>query len=253
MSSYTPQAPAPSGGTEGTNVQDGSTRLQNGSAKLQEEKVRKWLETGGVIAAVVLIAFGGGAIVMSFQGRSVVKHELLQQKIVGASDMTPKAAASEAKAAGLSKSVTLPTCSAAGKTVESGATARCFASYMRIHALVSTGGLVYSQVPQYATANGEGTNETAKALMVHEQAVENPARTTWVTETALSTALNTSYMAEQLGLFGIVVGVALLLAGAGFGILALGGALRAPATGLPRFVLKRLMRVPQTVDDEPGA
>ena len=30
----------------------------------------------------------------------------------------------------------------------------------------------------------------------------------WITETALSTALNVSYMAEQLALFGIVVGVA---------------------------------------------
>jgi hypothetical protein len=36
-----------------------------------------------------------------------------------------------------------------------------------------------------------------------------------------------SYMAEQLGMFGIVVGVALLLSGFGFIILALGGALRA--------------------------
>jgi ABC-type transport system involved in multi-copper enzyme maturation permease subunit len=37
-----------------------------------------------------------------------------------------------------------------------------------------------------------------------------------VTETALATALNTSYMADQLGNFGLVVGVALLLAGIGF-------------------------------------
>ena len=49
-----------------------------------------------------------------------------------------------------------------------------------------------------------------------------------MTETALTTALNTSYMAEQLALFGIVVGVALLLSGIGFGILAIGGALRNP-------------------------
>jgi len=219
MNTHTPQAPAPSARIEGTKVTD--------------EKVRKWLEIGGVIAAVVLIAVGGGSIILSMKGLEVVKHELQQQKIVGASDMTPKATAVEAKAAGLSKSVTLPTCSVAGKTVDNGATARCFASYMRIHALESTGGLVYSQIPDYATANGEGTNEATKALMAHEQPVENPARTTWVTETALSTALNASYMAEQLGLFGIVVGVALLLAGTGFAVLALGGALRTPATGLP--------------------
>ncbi len=226
MSTYDePQAPARSAQAEGTQVHD--------------DRVRRLLEIGGMVAAVVLIAFGAGAIVMSMQGRNVVKHELLQQKIVGAADMNPSATAVEAKAAGLPKSITLPTCDVAGKSVDNGATARCFASYMRIHALESTGGLVYSQIPDYATANGEGTNEAAKALMVHEQPEENPARTTWVTETALSTALNASYMAEQLGLFGIVVGVALLLAGAGFGILALSGALRAvPETPLARFLNK---------------
>jgi ABC-type tungstate transport system substrate-binding protein len=35
-----------------------------------------------------------------------------------------------------------------------------------------------------------------------------------------------SYLAEQMALFGIVVGFALLLAGLGFGIMILGGALR---------------------------
>jgi hypothetical protein len=47
-----------------------------------------------------------------------------------------------------------------------------------------------------------------------------------VTETALSTALNTSYMAEQLALFAMVIGVALLLSGIGFLVLDLSGALR---------------------------
>jgi hypothetical protein len=42
-----------------------------------------------------------------------------------------------------------------------------------------------------------------------------------VTETALSTALNVSYMATQLSLFSLVVGVALILGGIGFIILAL--------------------------------
>ncbi len=72
-----------------------------------------------------------------------------------------------------------------------------------------------------------GTNDEAAAL---KDAQGNPApdtaRNTWVTATALSTALNMSYMTEQMALFGIVVGVALLLSGIGFIILALGGALR---------------------------
>jgi hypothetical protein len=53
-----------------------------------------------------------------------------------------------------------------------------------------------------------------------KQPVANQARDIWVTETALTTALNTSYMADRLGLFGIVVGVALLLSGIGFIVLA---------------------------------
>ena len=50
----------------------------------------------------------------------------------------------------------------------------------------------------------------------------------WIQETALATGLNTSYMATQVSLFGIVVGIALLLSGVGFAILAIGGALRNP-------------------------
>jgi hypothetical protein len=58
--------------------------------------------------------------------------------------------------------------------------------------------------------------------------VSNGARNVWVTETALGTALNVSYMATQLSLFSLVVGVALLLAGVGFIVLAAGGALTRP-------------------------
>ena len=46
------------------------------------------------------------------------------------------------------------------------------------------------------------------------------------TETALATALNVSYMATQLSLFSLVVGIALLLAGIGFTVLAASRVLR---------------------------
>jgi hypothetical protein len=57
----------------------------------------------------------------------------------------------------------------------------------------------------------------------------------WVTETALTTALNASYMADRLSLFGIVIGIALLLTGIGFGVLVLGGAVQNPDSVL-RFL-----------------
>jgi hypothetical protein len=44
----------------------------------------------------------------------------------------------------------------------------------------------------------------------------------WVTQTALATALNVSFMASALSLFSLIVGIALLLTGIGFIILALG-------------------------------
>jgi hypothetical protein len=195
--------------------------------------MRKWFEIGGYAAAVVLIAFGVGALVMSFNGRSTVNSSLAQEKIVGTPDMTPAAIKAEAQKAGLTN-VSLPTCSAANKAVTNGATARCFAQYMRIHTLEATGGLTYAQMPRFATADGKGTNDATKALTAKGQPLDNPARNLWVTETALTTALNTSFLASQMGLFGIVVGIALLLSGIGFGILAVGGALRNEASLLAK-------------------
>jgi hypothetical protein len=109
---------------------------------------------------------------------------------------------------------------------------------MRIHTLEATGGVPYAQMPRYATADGKGTNDATAALQSNGRPVDNGARNIWVTETALATALNTSYMADRLGLFGLVVGIALLLSGLGFGILAIGGALRNPETALT-WIAKR--------------
>ena len=187
--------------------------------------MRKTFEFGGLFAAVVLIAFGAATIVMSAHGRSTVSSSLKLEQITGTPDMTPSAIKAEAAKAGL-KNVDLPTCSVAGKPVNNGARARCFAQYMRIHTLEATGGIPYSQMPRYATADGKGTNNPTAALVKNGQPVANAARDIWVTETALTTALNTSYLAEQISLFGVVVGIALLLSGLGFGILALAGALR---------------------------
>lgn len=189
--------------------------------------MKKIFEFGGVAAGIILVAFGVAAIVLGIQGKNTVGSSLKEQQIVGSADMTPSAIAAEAKAAGLPASIKLPTCSVANQAVDNGTRARCFADYMRIHAYESSGGVPYSQMPRYATADGKGTNDATKALQSNGQPMDNAARNIWVTETALSTALNVSYMADQLGNFGIVVGIALLLSGFGFIILAVGGALRA--------------------------
>ena len=196
---------------------------------MSRDRVFRW---GGIASGAVLIAFGIVVIVLAIDGHNTVTTELEQQKITGTPDMTPTAIKAAGEKAGLTN-VTYPTCSVAGQAIDTGARARCFAQYMNIHALLATGGFVYSEMGSYeakpAAPNaqlepGGGTNNTTYALTDPKtgQPVQNGARTVWVTETALSTALNTSYMATQLSLFSLVVGVALILAGVGFIVLAFG-------------------------------
>jgi hypothetical protein len=199
--------------------------------------MRRIFELGGVIAAAVLIALGVVTLVMSFNGHSTVGNSLKQEQIVGSSDMTPAAIAAEAKQAGLPASIALPTSSVAGQSIDTGSEARTFAQYMRIHTLEATGGYTYSQMgrfqakpdtPKTQLAVGGGTDNQDWAAVdpTTQQPISNGARNIWVTETALTTALNASYMAEQISLFGLMVGFTLLISGLGFGILAVGGALR---------------------------
>jgi hypothetical protein len=116
----------------------------------------------------------------------------------------------------------LPTCDVAGKPIDSGSRAKCFASYMRIHTFEATGGKTYSQIGRYLTKDGKDTSDAALAAKDPKtgQPVENGLRNLWVTETALTNALNTSFFAEQVAMFGIVVGIALVLVGIGLAILA---------------------------------
>lgn len=203
--------------------------------------MRKGLEIGGVVAAVVLIAFGIAAIVMGADGRSTVVDELERQNIVGSPDMSPSEIEGEAKAAGLG-STPLPSCDVAEKQIDDGESARCFAQYMQVHALEATGGYTYAEMGRYEAkpntpkaelAPGGGTENEEFAVIDSEtgEPAENGARTVWVTETALATALNASYMADRLSVFGIVVGVALLLTGIGFAVLVGFGAVRKRGDG----------------------
>jgi hypothetical protein len=185
---------------------------------------KRIFEFGGYIAAALLIAFGVAAIVMGVNGRNEVRTDVKREFIVGSPDMNKAAILAEAQKAKLPATVMadLPTCDVAGKTIDSGAKAKCFASYMRIHTFEATGGKTYAQMGRFLTADGKDTSDEALAAKDPKtgRPVENGLRNLWVTETALTNALNTSFFAEQVALFGIVVGAALLLAGFGFGILA---------------------------------
>lgn len=166
---------------------------------------RRVFEIGGVAAGVVLVIFGVIAIAMGFNGRAEVRDSLARENIVGTPDST------------------IP-----GQKVDTGAEAKAFADVMRAHTLEITGGQTYAEMGRFLDEDGNPTSDEAAAARNPETGapVENGLRQVWVTQTALATALNMSYMAEQLALFGIVVGFALLLSGIGFIVLALGGALR---------------------------
>ena len=185
---------------------------------------KKLFEFGGYAAAAILVAFGLAALIMGMSGRTEVRTDVKREQVVGTPDMTPAAILAEAKQAKLPASIIaeLPTCSVAGKLVDSGARAKCFASYMRIHTLESTGGKTYAQMGRFLTKDGKDTNDAALAAKDPKtgQPVENGARNLWVTELAIATALNTAFFAEQVSNFSIVVAIALLLSGFGFGILA---------------------------------
>lgn len=180
---------------------------------------RVW-EIGGFIAGGVLILFGIVAIFLGVSGYTTTRDAIKNEGITfGAAD---------------DPAVAKYASQWAGEQVQTGDQARAFARIMREHTLESTGGLTYAEMGRFQSAakpaDPAGTNdETAAAKDESGQPVANGARNIWVTETALTTALNVSYMAERLSVFGLVVGAALLLTGVGLVILAF-AVFREPAT-----------------------
>jgi hypothetical protein len=163
---------------------------------------------GGIIASIVLIAFGIGSIVVGYDGRDQVRTELAREQIVGTDDST------------------IP-----GQKVDTGTEAQAFAKVMRKHTLEATGGQTYAEMGRFLDKAGKPTSDEKLAATDPKSGkpVDNPLRNMWVTETALTTALNSAYFAESVSMFVIVMGFALLLVGVGFLVLTL-MALRRPAT-----------------------
>ncbi len=167
----------------------------------------RFFKYGGLVASIVLIAFGIGSIYTGFDGRDRVQSDLAREKIVGTEDSA-----------------------IAGQLVNTGSEAQEFAATIRKHTLEATGGKTYSEMPRFLDENGKGTNDEGAAAKDPKTGapVENGARNLWVTSTALQTSLNTAYFAESVATFAIVMGVAMLLSGIGFLVLTL-RVLREPA------------------------
>src|SRR5215831_14741297 len=148
---------------------------------------RIW-EIGGFVAGGVMILFGIVAIFMGVNGFSTVRDSIKQEQIFFGQSSDPAVAKYADQWA--------------GQQVKTGDQARAFAKIMRMHTLEATGGLAYAQMGRYQSAanpnDQKGTNDENAAAKVNGQPVANGARDIWVTETALTTALNASYMAERL-------------------------------------------------------
>jgi hypothetical protein len=166
----------------------------------KELEMSKILQYGGIAASVVLIAFGVGAIVTGMNGRERVHSDLKREQIIGTLDSS------------------IP-----NQLVNNGTKAEAFAKVMRKHTLEATGGLTYAQMPRYMGKNGKATNDEKLAATDPKSGkpVDNPLRNLWVQETALTTALHSSYFAESVATFAMVMGFALILSGMGFLILTL--------------------------------
>ena len=178
-----------------------------------------WL--GGVLACLVLVGAGIAYIVIGVNGHNEVNDTVSREQIVGTPDMTPAAIRASVAEAKLENVPDIPTCTVADQPITNGTDAKCFASYMRIHALEASGGLTYAQLGRYLDKAGKPTDDATKAAVnpATGRPVDNPVRNTWVTETALATGLNVSYFAQQVALFAIVMGACLLVIGIGLGVL----------------------------------
>jgi hypothetical protein len=160
--------------------------------------MNRFFRYSGIAASIILIASGIGSIVVGATGRDQVRSDLAREQIVG----TPDSAI-------------------AGQLVDTASEAQAFADVMREHTLEATDGKTYAQMGRYVDAAGKPTNDEKAAAKDPKSGapVANPARNIWVTETALTTALNTAYFAERVSSFVVVMGGALLLVGLGFLVL----------------------------------
>src|ERR687886_20024 len=122
----------------------------------EEEVMSRYLKYGGLIASLVLIAFGVGSIYTGFDGRDRVQSDLAREQIVGTPDST------------------IP-----GRLVDTGSEAQAFANVMRKHTLEATAGKTYAQMPRFLDKAGKGTNDEKAAAVDPKsgEPVAEPART----------------------------------------------------------------------------
>jgi hypothetical protein len=158
-------------------------------------------QIGGYVSSAILVLLGIAMIAIGVSGRSDVRDRLGQEQIVG-----------------------IPGSSIDGQAVDTGSEAKAFADTIREDTLAATDGLTYAEMPRavFKDSGKAVPADQAQKALASGKAIDNPARQIWITSTALSTALNTSFFAESVATFAIVVGAALMLIGTGLFVLTRG-------------------------------
>jgi hypothetical protein len=105
---------------------------------------------GGFVAGALLIVFGVVVIALGVSGRSTVQSSSDRSRS-SAPTTDPSTDQGRCRRRGPDERQP-PTCSVAGKAIDTGTRARCFADYMQIHTLESRAG-DYAQL-RFATADG---------------------------------------------------------------------------------------------------
>jgi hypothetical protein len=180
--------------------------------------LRKLFWAGGLVAGTLLIVAGALWIWQGVAARDEVQETISREQITGTPDMRP-----EDVPAGLVEDP--PTCEVADEPITTGEEARCFAEYMRVHALEGTGGKTFAQIGRFLDAEGNETfsEEDAATDPKTGAPVSNPTRELWVTQRALATGLELAFVGEQVSLFSIATGGLFVVIGVGLLVMLLAG------------------------------
>jgi hypothetical protein len=167
-----------------------------------------------MVLGLVFVGAGGYTMFRGFDAKDQVRDELIAQNIT-----TPEDA------------------SMPGVLVDSPATAQSMADIINHHALDSTGGLTYSELGRFMTADGDpaGTSNPDEAVTdASGNPVSNPVRNVAFQASALRTSLYTSVMAFNVG--DLVIGLGLMIGVLGLAVGGLGVALGGLA--IPKMAAK---------------
>jgi len=153
-----------------------------------ENQPRRFIWLAGTVVCVFAVAI----LVAGMIGRDFIHSELKEQKITAP-----------------------PNSAIPGQPVTDGFKAKRMAEVMERDTLKMTGGAHYAEMPRAVDAqSGQPVpQEQVESALQSGQAKDNPARQIWVTETALTTALQMAYFGELVCLAFIGLGIALLLVG----------------------------------------